>query len=100
MFYYVVYPTNGAAKTFNGTLLPPTYEHQHPESVCKIYDEAGRCLYQTPIMLPTTPPIDIEIDISNCLSIKIEMTLVNEGGGSWEGNEVLIKNATITTSDY
>jgi len=92
----VVYPLNGVAKTFNGTLLPSKNEYGSPETVYKIYDESRKMLYQSPIMLHSTTPIDIEVNISNALSFKIEITTTS----GWANHELLIQNPAIITSDY
>ena len=96
---FVVYPLNSAAKTFKGKFLPPENKSS-AEAVYKIYDESGNVLYQSPIMLHSTNPIDIEIDVSNCLSLKIEITNVSSDNFLGSNNTLLIENPTIITTDY
>lgn len=91
---YVVFPLNGVAKKFKSTLL--TGQNGAPETIYKIYNDSGKVLYQSPIMNSTTKPIDIEVDITGCINLKLEITHRN---GS-DNNDLLLQNPTIITTDY
>ena len=101
---YVIYPLNGVATKLTGTILSPTGNgFGNVLGLCITYtfrDESGRLLYQSPIIIESTAPVSFEIDVSKCLSIKIELSMEltdrkysNEFAG-------LIENLALTTTDY
>ena len=94
----VTYPTNGLAKSIQGTLLPPKSGNEAREVIYRIYNESDKLLYTSPIMTPSTKETDFVVDITNCLSVRIEMELTatySSGKG-----DCTIKNLTLTTTDY
>ncbi|MCL2003491.1 MAG: copper amine oxidase N-terminal domain-containing protein [Oscillospiraceae bacterium] len=100
---YVVYPLNGVATKLIGKILAPEYNGSGTglTTVYTFRDEMGKILYQSPIMIDSTNSIDFEIDVSRCLSIKIELSMrATNLWGTNNGATSLIQNMQLTTTDY
>ena len=104
---HVVFPLNSVATKLIGTIVAPTVEHcsfDGLRSVYSFYDETGSLLYKSPIIIENTSPVAFEIDVSKCLSVKIELSFEYTKLGHYHGDYSkavsLIQNLTLTTTDY
>lgn len=95
---YVVYPLNGLAKKVKGSFIAPRESSWRPETQMKFYDESGKLLYQSPIMIPSTAPIDFEFDVTGCINLKVEGIATT--GNSYSDTYCMISDFTIVTTDY
>jgi hypothetical protein len=104
----VTYPLNGMAKKISGTFMPPMvrsviaqtgFRNANPgsETVFSFYDEGGKLLHQSPIMTTTTAPTYFEFDVTNVISLRLEIRFTDNYSDSRHN---LIRSMTITTTDY
>lgn len=100
---YVVYALNAAAVKFTATLNPPLNESN--ELIYRIYGD-GKQLYTSPIITPNVLPVQMNLDVTGVIEMKIEVTLttVNTLGRDYKGfadwDYRGIENAVIVTTDY
>jgi hypothetical protein len=99
---HVEYPLNGAAAKLTGTILAPR-GGIGLSAVYTFSDESGRVLYKSPVMLGLTDPVDFEIDVSGCLTVRIELLMRRDAPAPhWVEyfNDCLIQDLMVTTTDY
>lgn len=92
---YVTYSLNGLTKKVKGTFMPPQNSNTR-EYQFNFYNESNKLLYQSPIMVESTAPIDFEFEVKNALKLKIECTASSETSGPI----CTINNIRILTTDY
>ena len=93
---HVVFPLDMTANTvFHATLSPPTINEI--TKVYRVYGD-GRLLYTSPIMRNAMNPIDVEVDVSGVMNLRIEVEVTaNPVGlrGFWPADFGNIQNARI-----
>lgn len=99
---HVVYELEPSAMYFQAILNPPL-DLAAPELIYRIYGD-GRLLYTSPIFIPTTAPLPINIDVRGASRLKIEVELrhhrVSGGWGATTGDSFRgIENAVIVLSN-
>ena len=72
---HVVYALNMQATRFQATLNPPVeVSGSSPQLIYRIYGD-GVLLYTSPILVPTTSPIPVDVDVRGKIQLRIETQL-------------------------